>query len=547
MDDPVAKKTPDPVAARRWLTPDRLILAGLLLLTLIVRGGVLWVMRGNLQQDPDAYREIAENLLRYGEFALGKPSPDDGVSRPVPTAYRPPLYPVVLSNLPAADGRHVSLMKVAALHLALGVATVWLTWLAARRMFAFAPGPEARQEIAPTVRSGIGGKNDNIQRSEGPTPGSAETGVGPPGLEDKSQIASETPASRPGLLPGGPPGLNIAALIAGLLVACDPILLNQQTLVMTETLAAFLAILALWCLARFDAARSWFNAALAGGAMGLAVLCRPTFLPWLLFVAVTMLFLRAWKWETNRRHAWSSSLGWAHLWLRFGFRVSNALGLLIAAAAMMSPWTIRNYRVFGKPIVTTTHGGYTLLLANNPSFYLWLANSESSSLPWPSKQFDQRLETHFNLVDLMADVNFEEYRDRTCYRMARSAIGNEPTMFLRAGLYRFWQLWSPLPHKLTADESTGRRLLRYATCAWYCGVYALAAAGVWRLRWGLLKPPWLWGVLLCLAFTAVHTFYWTNLRMRAPLMPFVALLAAAGAPHRLCFSITNRDQGYDEV
>src|SRR4029079_19530514 len=79
------------------------------------------------------------------------------------------------------------------------------------------------------------------------------------------------------------------ALIAGLLVACDPILLNQQTLVMTETLATSLTILSLWCLARFDAIRSWFNAALAGGAIGLAVLCRPTFLPWLALVAVGML------------------------------------------------------------------------------------------------------------------------------------------------------------------------------------------------------------------------------------------------------------------
>jgi hypothetical protein len=82
---------------------------------------------------------------------------------------------------------------------------------------------------------------------------------------------------------------------------------------------------------------------------------------------------------------------------------------------------------------------------------------------------------------------------------------------------------------LTADESMNRQLLRYATCAWYLGVYALAAVGVWRLGWRLLQPPWIWGVLLCVAFTAVHTFYWTNMRMRAPLMPFVAVVAAAGA------------------
>jgi hypothetical protein len=134
--------------------------------------------------------------------------------------------------------------------------------------------------------------------------------------------------------------------------------------------------------------------------------------------------------------------------------------------------------------------------------------------------------------------------DRMCYSMAQSAIRNQPLMFVRACAYRIGQLWSPLPHQLTAAESTGRRLLRYATCGWYCGVYALAAVGIWRLRWRLFQPPWIWGVLLCVAFTAVHTFYWTNLRMRAPLMPFVAMLAAAGLPCRLCFSITNHTKSY---
>ena len=46
-------------------------------------------------------------------------------------------------------------------------------------------------------------------------------------------------------------------------------------------------------------------------------------------------------------------------------------------------------------------------------------------------------------------------------------------------------------------------------------------------RLTMLRSPWDWGVLLCLAFTAGHPLYWGNLRMRAPLMPFVALVAAA--------------------
>ena len=38
----------------------------------------------------------------------------------------------------------------------------------------------------------------------------------------------------------------------------------------------------------------------------------------------------------------------------------------------------------------------------------------------------------------------------------------------------------------------------------------------------------IWGLLLCFTFTAVHALYWSNMRMRAPLMPFICLMAASG-------------------
>src|SRR5690606_36031064 len=79
------------------------------------------------------------------------------------------------------------------------------------------------------------------------------------------------------------------------------------------------------------------------------------------------------------------------------------------------------------------------------------------------------------------------------------------------------------------NESTARMLLRYATAVWYVGVFALAIVGLVRLKRTLLEPVWLAGLLLCLTFTLMHSVYWSNLRMRAPLMPVVALLAGAGA------------------
>src|SRR5262245_13366490 len=172
---------------------SRFWLICLLALTLLLRGSVLWVMRDNLRQDPDAYRQIAENLLRFGEFAMGQRDMGEVSSRSTPTAYRPPLYPILLSNLPDASGLSVSLFKVAVLHVLLGLATVWLTYLTALK-------------VGPSRREG---------------PASCPTSPAAPvaqGLSDP-----------------------LCPLLAGFLVACDPILLNQQTLVMTETLATFLA------------------------------------------------------------------------------------------------------------------------------------------------------------------------------------------------------------------------------------------------------------------------------------------------------------------
>jgi hypothetical protein len=444
---------------RLWPAAERWAVMGLLLFTLMVRGGALFALCDKLADDPDAYREIAENVLRHGVFGLGK----DG--QPTPTAYRPPLYPFVLSNLPAADGVRVSLAKVAALHLLLGIGTVLLTYLTARRLY----------------------------------------------------------ANR-----AGSPGLRWAPLLAGLLVACDSILLNQQALVMTETLAAFLAILSLWLLARFDAKRDWFSAGLAGGAIGLAALCRPTFLPWLGLVALGMLLVRSGNCGLKIADCGLAER-YGGFWWGFGWRVANDVALVVVAAGVMSPWAIRNQREFGRPIVTTTHGGYTLALGNNEYFYRWLDESVDGT-PWDSANFDRRLRTELYWGPLHHGHVLDEERvlDRNFYyERAKRAIRENPRMFLLAALYRVRQLWSPLPYKLSADESTGRMLLRYATAAWYCGVYALAAVGAWKLRWQLIRPPWVWGVLLCLTFTAVHTLYWCNLRMRAPLMPLVAIVAGA--------------------
>jgi hypothetical protein len=203
---------------------------------------------------------------------------------------------------------------------------------------------------------------------------------------------------------------------------------------------------------------------------------------------------------------------------------------ILAAAVVISPWPLRNWWRFGKPIVTTTHGGYTLWLANNPSLYEWLRTGEWGSV-WDASQFHSDWRRRLHAAELSYwstdQVRMRELpNDRLAYQLAFETIAAEPLTFAYSCLVRVGLLWSVLPHQLSADESPSRRGLRYAVAIWYTAELALAAFGLWVLRRKLLLSPWLWGLLLLLSFTAVHTFYWTHMRMRAPLMGVVALLAA---------------------
>ena len=401
----------------------RYVAAGLLVLTLLVRGGVLLLAPGALASDPDGYRQLAENLLEYGSFG----------HQHRPTAYRPPLYPLLLGACVALG--NYSRVAIALLHLLLGIATVWMTFRLAREW-----------------------------------------------------------------------GLGRYAPVAAALVACDPILLGQSIQVMTETTATLLATVVLACLTWTAHRPSIPRAIAVGVGLGLAVLCRPVFLVWALAVALLLPALPG---------TWSGRL--------------KVFGSLAAAMlVVLAPWAVRNYLQFGRPIITTTHGGYTLLLGNNPQFYEYLRWGQWGSI-WDADKL-HRARRYQVPVETPAD---ELRADRLAYTEARENIARQPAMFLYGCLVRAGRLWAPLPHQVAAEEGPVRRGLRYGVGLWYLGELVLAAIGLaalWRRDGGgrNWRTPWLWGMLLAGTFTAVHTVYWSNMRMRAPLMPVVAIMAVAG-------------------
>lgn len=382
--------------------------------TLAIRGGFLAARHDQFVADPDGYRALAVNVVAHGVFGHGG----------VPTAYRPPLYPLLIAGCltTSTDVR----WAIGACHLALGLLTVLATvWLA---------------------------------RHWGPAR---------------------------------------FAWLAGLLVACDPILLNQSALVMTETLATCLATVVLAILthgASSGRARTW---AAAGGCLGAAALCRPTFLAWAALIIAAL---------AGTQPTWSS-------------RLRTIAPFIAALLAVLLPWAVRNQLVLGRPIITTTHGGYTLLLGNNEGYYDHLRQAPWRTV-WRADELDRSLRASRQGDELA--------NDRREYDLAWQTIRQQPGIFAYASLLRVGSFWNVLPHRTIEPEPTTVRWLRYATAAWYVVLFGLAATAIGSLAIRPLGAPWLWGACLIASFTAIHVVYWSDMRMRAPMMPVVCLAAAAG-------------------
>ncbi len=390
------------------LSPVGRGLAIVLLLALLARLAVLAPRINNEPDDPDNYLPLARSLAEGRGFVI----------KGRPTAYRPPLYPLVLSPMVRAlDGR--VLWGVAVFHLTLGLGTVSLTATAARRW----------------------------------------------GLSDRRVLG------------------------AALIVALDPVLVVQSRSVMTETLAAFLLATALAALTE----TSWRGSLLGGVAFGLAGLCRPSTLACAALTVLASLLVRPGTWLDRLRRT----------------------GVLVAATMItLSPWAIRNAIALGEPVWTTTHGGYTLALANNPEYYHDVLNGPPGAVWTGPNQF-----RWFDRINKETARMTEPDADRYIRRQALRMLHEHPDDFARASLARLGRFWGVAPSG--AVYSTW---LRLATSAWTFPLWVALALGLTRSelwRWPRIAAP-----MMVIALTAVHAVYWTDLRMQAPLVPAIALIAA---------------------
>jgi hypothetical protein len=317
----------------------------------------------------------------------------------------------------------------------------------------------------------------------------------------------------------------LSAFFATAITAFDPLLIRYAILPMTEVPAAAMLLAAIVALTagkrRSEILNNgvWRFDILAGILFGLGSLVRP-----ILLVSCALLVL--WRLMVDAKYS-----------LRSFRLVAITMLPMIFAVLTLSPWIIRNAVQFGKFIPATTHGGYTLALGNNPDFYRDVINSHVG-FPWKGPQLDawqQRMVAESAAQGVPVDS--EPAQDGWYYRQAVASIKAQPLSFLNACLLRLRRFWA-----ITPGTDVGLpRLAILLVAVWYSGIGIGLVVGLGSsvvVGFKLLRSQLSHGCkaksglaelwLVVFSFMLMHSVYWTDARMRAPVLPLICILATFG-------------------
>lgn len=282
-------------------------------------------------------------------------------------------------------------------------------------------------------------------------------------------------------------GRRLTAFLAGLICAFYPPLIWHSVHLMTEPLFIFFQTLCIYSLLKSRGSGRFRWVLLAGVTAGLGILSRSVLAGFAPLMALWLLWTGGWK-----RRAWM-----------------NAVALGAVTAIVLSPWIIRNYRVFHRFVPSTTDAGHGFYVANNPKSLndprgFWIPDDWSFLLR-PGEKSIGEVEANQRLM-----------------RMARDYLIEHPVTAVKLMARRFVTLWRFWPN----PEFVARKyVVIYALS--YAPLFPFILAGLWLAHRRRERLPDLLLVdALVLYTTAIHVIFLAMMRYRVPLMPFLILFAA---------------------
>lgn len=271
------------------------------------------------------------------------------------------------------------------------------------------------------------------------------------------------------------------ARLGALWAAVEPTLIFFTPHLQTETLFVFMELVffaGLYALIQQPKAKQRFFY-LLGFWGGLASLCRSVFAAYPAVLLPILFYTR------GRRKALVPALLFSAGWL-----------------SPVAVWTARNWAVYREIVPISAQMGWTLYEG------FTLDRDEIRRRPFEMAAEAERLGIN---TPILAGRHFKA---KTLELVRQDPLGAAKIVLGKAALY--WRPWLYDPYTRTQRALLG---------SYFVVLFALAIIGVLRTR---ADPLWFPVFGLFLYLTIMHAFFFTSIRYRIPLAPFLCLLGARG-------------------
>jgi 4-amino-4-deoxy-L-arabinose transferase-like glycosyltransferase len=282
-----------------------------------------------------------------------------------------------------------------------------------------------------------------------------------------------------------------AGLIALALWAVYPYAIYYCAWTYRESFLVFLAVAMVWLLTEFFDRQTDLAAAAAGVCGGLMGLANPS---GLIFIGLSPLALML----RDARASRPRLLAVFYLCLGLSY----------------SPWVVRNYLAFRKPIVTNLHGGMNL-------YY---------GVMIPSDDLGTEREVLFRKTDPLekqAEELFAAGRESEANELYKAASRREirraPLHYLRTCFDRFVKFWRFVPYRRAYGVDYSKLFWASLLSDGLFIPLGLAGFLVFRRRWRELLPL----SAIVLLWPSAYYLVYAIIRFRMPVMPVLILMTAA--------------------